>query len=259
MAGHDYSAVSTHLVRTELWSDQMKDVLYDVLQGQQYVNWMTNFPDGVTFTIPSIGELPMRNVDEANPAVYDAMDTGEFQFTINKYVESATYITDKAKQDAYYAEQLIAAFVPKMKRAIEENLETNIFALADSQTAANPNTINGGAHRFVAHGASNTVLSLEDFAQAKFAMDKANVSQRRVAVIDPSQEFVLNTLTNLSLKGLFKKALSTPPLVCASVRTSTALTCMFPTTCRLLLRLRLSMPTLAALSLRHLALCPTSL
>lgn len=197
MAGHDYNAVSTHLVRTELWSDQMKDVLYDILQGQQYVNWMTNFPDGVTFTIPSIGELPMRNVDEANPAQYDALDTGEFQFTINKYVEAATYITDKAKQDAYYSEQLIASFVPKMKRAIEENLETNIFALSASQTAADDNDINGAAHRFVAHGASNTVLSLEDFAQAKYAMDKANVSQRRVAIIDPSQEFVLNTITNL--------------------------------------------------------------
>lgn len=197
MAGHDYTKVSEHLVRTELWSDQMKEVLQDILQGQQYVNWMTNFPDGVTFTIPSIGELPMRNVSENDPAVYDALDTGEFQFTINHYVEAATFITDKAKQDSYYADQLIASFVPKMKRAIEENLETNIFKLVTAQTAANANSINNAPHRFVAHGGSNTVLSLEDFAQAKFAMDKANASQRRVAIIDPSQEFVLNTITNL--------------------------------------------------------------
>lgn len=197
MAGHDFAKVNEHLVRAELWSDQLKDVLKDILMGQRFVNWMTNFPDGTTFTIPSLGELPVRNVEENSPVVYDSMDTGEFQFTIDKYVESATFITDKARQDSYYADQLIASFLPKMKRAIEENLETNIFTLAGSQTANDPNSINSAAHRFVAHGATNTVLSLEDFAQAKYAMDKALVSQTRVAVIDPSQEFVLNTLTNL--------------------------------------------------------------
>lgn len=197
MAGMDFSAVNANLVRTELWSDQLKDVLKDMLQGQKYVNWMTNFPDGTTFTIPSIGEIPVRNVDELTPAIYDALDTGEFNFTINEYVEAATYITDKAKQDSYYADQLIASFIPKMKRAMEENLETKIFALQAGQTAANPNTINNAAHRFVASGSTNTVLSLSDFAQAKFALDKANASQMRVAIIDPSQEYVLNTLTNL--------------------------------------------------------------
>lgn len=197
MAGHDFATVNNHLVRAELWSDQLKEVLKDILMGQQFVNWMSNFPDGTTFTIPSLGELPMRNVSENDPVVYDVMDTGEFQFTIDKYVESATYITDKAKQDAYYADQLIASFIPKMKRAIEENLEANVFTLANSQTVNDANAINGANHRFVASGASNTVLSLEDFAKAKYALDKAQTSQKRIAVIDPSQEYVFNTLTNL--------------------------------------------------------------
>ena len=197
MAGHDYSAVSTHLVRAELWTDQLKDVLKDVLMGQRFVNWMTNFPDGTTFTIPSIGELPVRNVDESVDVVYDSLDTGEFQFSIDKYVESATYITDKAKQDSHYADQLIASFVPKMKRAIEENLETNIFDLANQQTAADLNSINGAAHRFVASGNTNTTIAIEDFAKAKYALDKANTTGMRVAVIDPSQEYYLNTLTNI--------------------------------------------------------------
>ncbi len=198
MAGHDYSAVSTHLVRTELWSDQLKDVLKDILMGQRFVNWMTNFPDGTTFTIPSIGEMVVRNVDEATPVVYDSMDTGEFQMTIDKYIESATYITDKAKQDSYYADQLIASFVPKMKRAMEESIETAVFNLANSQTAADLNTINGGDHRFVASGNTNTTLALADFAKAKYALDKANTTGARVAVIDPSQEYVLNTLTAIT-------------------------------------------------------------
>jgi hypothetical protein len=80
---------------------ELKDILLDTLQGQKYVNWMSNFPDGNTFHIPSIGEIPMRTASENNPVVYDTMDTGEFTFTIDKYPEAAIYITDKAKQDMY--------------------------------------------------------------------------------------------------------------------------------------------------------------
>jgi hypothetical protein len=199
MPGLDYSAVSTNLVRANLWSDQLKDVLVDTLMGQQFVNWLTNFPDGTTFNIPSISEIPMRDVNgENDPVVYDSLQSGNFSFIINKYVESATYITDKAKQESFVADQLIASFIPKMKRAIEENLETGIFELANSQLTNNLNSINGVGHRFVGSGATNTVLALADFARAKLALDKALVSQRRIAVIDPSQEYILNTLTGLT-------------------------------------------------------------
>lgn len=196
MSGMDSSA-SSQLIRTDVWNAELKDILLDTLQGQKYVSWLSNFPDGNTFHIPSVGEIPMRTATENNPVVYDTLDTGEFTFTIDKYPESATYITDKAKQDMYYYNQLVASFIPKMRRAIEENLETNIFALAASQTAANANSINNASHRWVARGNTNTTLSLEDFAYAKFAMDKALVHQNRVAIIDPSQEYILNTLTNL--------------------------------------------------------------
>jgi len=193
----NYDAVNANLVRSELWSDQIKEILLDRLQGTNYVRWLSGFPDGNQFTIPSIGEIPMRETAENSPVVYDALDTGEFNFTIDRYVESATYITDKAKQDAYYSNQLIASFVPKMRRALEENMETSIFQLIQSQTLSDPNSINSASHRFVASGNTNTTLALADFAKAKYALDKANVTGARVAVVDPSQEYVLNTLTNL--------------------------------------------------------------
>jgi len=196
--GMNYDAVNANLVRAELWSDQLKEILKDRLQGTKYVRWLSGFPDGNQFTIPSLGEIPMRETAENTAVVYDAIDTGEFNFTIDRYVESATFITDKAKQDAYYADQLIASFVPKMRRALEENLETSIFALVNQQTLSDLNTINGAAHRFTASGDTNTTLALADFAKAKYALDKANVTGARVAIVDPSQEYVLNTLTNLT-------------------------------------------------------------
>lgn len=194
MAGVDYAKVNENLVRAELWSAELKDVLQEQLMGTRYVRMLNGFPDGNQFTIPSVGELPMRETAELTPVVYDAMDTGEFNFTIDRYVESATYITDKAKQDSYYAQQLIGMFPTKMRRALDENLETSVFSLANTQTANNLNTINGAAHRFVASGSSNTVLSLDDFAKAKFALDKAQAGGSRVAIIDPSQEYVFNQL-----------------------------------------------------------------
>lgn len=196
--GMDYSTVNANLVRAELWSDQLKEILRDRLQATKYVRWLSNFPDGNQITIPSVGELPMRETAENSPVVYDAMDTGEFNLTIDRYVEAATYITDKAKQDSFYADQLVAGFIPKMRRALEENLETSILALINQQTAANTNTINGAEHRWVKPTGVSFQLQLDDFAKAKYALDKANANGTRVAIVDPSQEYVLNTLTNLT-------------------------------------------------------------
>lgn len=194
MAGIDYAKVNEHLVRTELWSSELKDILQEQLMGTKYVRMLNGFPDGNQFTIPSIGELPMREVAENTPVTYDAMDTGEFNFSIDRYVEAATFITDKAKQDSFYAQQLIGMFPSKMRRALDENLEGSVFSLANTQTLNDTNTINGAAHRFIASGASNTVLSLDDFAKAKYALDKAQAGGTRVAIIDASQEYVFNNL-----------------------------------------------------------------
>jgi hypothetical protein len=194
MSGINFDKVNEHLVRTELWSSELKDILQEQLMGTKYVRMLNGFPDGNQFTIPSIGELPMREVAENTPVTYDSMDTGEFTFSIDRYVETATFITDKAKQDSYYAQQLIGMFPSKMRRALDENLEGSVFSLANTQTVNATNEINGAAHRFVASGATNTVLSLDDFSKAKYALDKAQAGGTRVAIIDASQEYVFNNL-----------------------------------------------------------------
>ena len=187
-----------HLIRSELWSSQLKTVLEDELMGTRYVRWLTEFPDGDTFTIPSIGQATVRDYAEDEPIKYDAMDTGEFQFSITEYVSSATYITNKAKQDSFYMNELVSSFVPKQSRAIMEKVETDILNLAMSQTAGNLNTINGADHRFVASG-TNEVITVADFAKARYALKKANVPDMNlIAIVDPSVEYTINTLTNLT-------------------------------------------------------------
>jgi len=35
-----------HLIRSELWSSQIKEILEDELLAMQFVDWITDFPDG---------------------------------------------------------------------------------------------------------------------------------------------------------------------------------------------------------------------
>lgn len=194
------TGASEHLIRSEVWSTQLKEVLLDDLKAQKYVDWLNEFPDGDQFTIPSIGQATVRDYTEDSPIVYDKFDTGEFTFTIAEYISSATYITDKNKQDMFYMSKLVASFVPYQRRAINEHVETTIFARNNSgQTAGNTNTINGAYHRFVANkGGANDQIQLVDYAKAKYALNKANVPLTNlVAVVDPSAAFYAETLTNL--------------------------------------------------------------
>ena len=196
------TANSAVLIRSEVWSSQLKEVLQDELNAQGWVNWLSEFPDGDQFTIPSIGESTVRDYTEDTDVVFDALDTGEFTFTITEYLSSGHYITEKARQDLFYAAQLEAKFLPSEARALQEKIETDVLALAaggasGGQTAASENLINGAAHRFVGSG-TNEVMAVSDFARALFALKKANVpGSNLIAIVDPSVEFEINTLTNI--------------------------------------------------------------
>lgn len=197
-----------NVTRAELWSTQLKDILEDKTQGTNYVRWLSEFPDGTTFTIPSIGSLDAYDYTEGQPVDYTALDTGEFQFSITTYLATGTSITRKAKQDSFYSSEIVASFVPKQARAIEERLETDILKEgqpktgnpAGYQVAGNSNAINGGQHRWVGSDTLNSkrVLSPSDFSLANYALNKANVpSGRRIAIVDPSTIHVMETQTNL--------------------------------------------------------------
>jgi hypothetical protein len=191
-----------HLIRSNLWSGKTKEVLLEELFAMKYVDMVTDFPDGDTLNLPSIGQMETLDYAEGQAVRYTAMDTGNFTFTISEYKSSGTYITNKMKQDSFYMSRLVSSFVPRMHRALMKTFEVDVLRLGpESQTANNPNTINGADHRFVASGGANDarVISPNDFAKALHALQMANVpATNLVAIVDPSVEFTLNTLTNIS-------------------------------------------------------------
>lgn len=188
-----------YLMRTQLWEKQLKTLLLDDLNAMKFVRTLTNFPDGYTINIPSLGEAETADFNENMAIKYGRMDTGNFQFSFNRYKYSAHAISEKFKRDSFYSQEVIAAFVPRQHRAIMETVETDIFAAANAgQTASSLNTINGASHRWVAAG-TTPAISFADFAKARYALVKANVPLNNlVAVVDPSTAYTLETLANVT-------------------------------------------------------------
>ena len=193
-----------HVIRAELWSSQLKEILLDDLDAMRWVDFLTEFPDGTTFTIPSVGQATTQDVLEDVALTYESLDTGEFQFIIDKYKGSAHYITRQALQDSFYAQRILGSFVEKERRAIMEVLETDILKTpgpnasqsSTAQTAASTNAINGMDHRFIGTG-TNEVIALADFAKAKLSLKKANVPMSQlVAIVDPTVAYEIETSAN---------------------------------------------------------------
>lgn len=187
-----------HLIRSQVWSTQIKEVLEHELIGLRYVDMIQEFTDGDTINIPSIGQAEQSDYVEGEAVKYTSMDTGNFQFSITDYKQSGTFITNKMKQDTFYLDRLVSQFVPKQARAIMTGIEETVMSVGpDGQTPSDLNNINGAPHRFLAQGTGN-VISPQDFALAKYSLQKAAVPMTNlVALVDPSVEYQLSTLTNL--------------------------------------------------------------
>lgn len=192
------TATPGHVIRSQVWDSTLKQVFEDDVMAMKYVDMITGFPDGDTINIASLGQAQIKDYTEGQAVTYSGFDTGQFQFSITEYKSSATYITNKMLQDSFLASQIQGQFVPKMRRALEVAMETNVLAIGpNGQTAGNTNTINDAQHRWVGLG-TNETISVEDFSRATYALRKAAVPLNNlVAIVDPSVAFELETLSNL--------------------------------------------------------------
>tara|TARA_R110000868_G_scaffold90118_4_gene250470 strand:- start:223 stop:1077 length:855 start_codon:yes stop_codon:yes gene_type:complete len=158
---------------------------------------LDGFPDGNTFNIPSIGQAQVDNYAEDAAVTYRPLDTGNFTFTVDKYLSSATYMTKKAEQDAFYSAELMSRFVPEQERAIMSHFETTTMAAPEVGITANSQESIDGVHHRLSGGNAGKI-EVADFAYARYALKKANVpDQNLIAIVDPSVEFALNSLTDL--------------------------------------------------------------
>jgi|SRR5678815_249815 hypothetical protein len=197
MASGFTTLTNEHLIRANLWSRQLKELLLDDLFAMKFVKVLTDFPDGVQINIPSLGEAESADFAEGQAIKYNKMDTGNFVFSFDQYKYSANSMSEKFKRDSYYSSDVIAAFVPRQHRALMEAVEARILSRGPSgQTASDLNIYNTAWHRWVGSG-TNEVMALSDFAKANYALFKANVPMTNlVAIVDPSVAYAMETQTN---------------------------------------------------------------
>lgn len=190
---------TTAFIEQQIYSDFILKNLHDGLLGEQFYRNVGDFGSGDTINIPTVGSVTIQEGTENEAFTYNPIDTGRVTLSITDYVGDAWFVTDDMREDGYNVDALMAARSAESTRAIQENFETRFLATANSaQTDADPNTINGFAHR-IASAETNDVFALSHLISMRLAFDKANVpAQGRVFIADPVVEATLNGLVNIA-------------------------------------------------------------
>lgn len=191
-----------YTLRTDIWSSQLQTLLLDDLIAMRWVKHLTEFPDGVTFHIPSLGEAEVHDFAEGQALQYNKFDEGDYTFAFDKYQYSGNSISEKYKRDSFYAQEVMAAFVPRQHRALMEAIEVRIFdRINAAHTVSSANQINGVDHRWVGSGTApngGLIMTYTDFSKARLALVKANVPLNSlIAVVDPTVAYSLENQSNV--------------------------------------------------------------
>lgn len=186
-------------IEAEQFSDFVLMNLHDGLVPETFYRNVSDFGEGTTLAIKSVGAAQIQDVSENVPLTYNPIDTSTVNLTITEYAGDAWFITDVLRQDGSQIEILLASRAVESTRALQENFETVWMQAAnDAQVAANANNVNSFAHRRVASG-TNETLALTDLSDMKLSFDKANVpAGGRIGIVDPVVGATLERLFSLT-------------------------------------------------------------
>lgn len=188
-------AQNSNLTRSNIWvTDRIKQLFDDPLMSDLAVEWI-RFTDGTTLNIPAVGDFTTNDyVEGAEITVSPATDSN-FTLTIDKYKQAGFSVTEKFKQDSVYQAMAIAMFEKKLAQAILRQKESDVHHLQASQTASNPNTVDGVDHRVISL-ATSELGRPADFQLALLAMMVSNVPGPYVGFISPFLTYELQSLAS---------------------------------------------------------------
>lgn len=196
-------------IKATIYSGQLRAQLEPELIAMNYVDMITDFPDGESWEDLEIGNAVVHDYVEDKDVVFDGLEIGTRRFEINNYIQSGHYITEKFIQDSYLSSQIMAKVAPLEARAIYADIEQKILALPlTGQTAGSANPINNYSHRFIAGLGTDAAtdrfgaLAPEDFLYATSALKSAGYTGPVVAIIPTYQEYLIgsNPLVSKSLQ-----------------------------------------------------------
>lgn len=200
------STVNTQaFIEAHQYSQFIIDNLHAYELPEGFYRDVSDFGQGTTLHIKTVGTVTIQEAAEDIPLVYNPIDTNEIFLTITDYVGDAWKVTDDLREDGAQIDTLLSMRGMESTRAIANFREGRFLAVAASesgagQTIGSVNLVNKRPHRWVAGGSSatNRLMTLSDFIAMKLAFDKANVpAEGRIAIVDPVVEATLNSLQNL--------------------------------------------------------------
>jgi hypothetical protein len=169
-----------------------------LLPGSFYRN-VSDFGSGDSLHIKTVGTVTIQEAAEDTPLVYNPIESGEVTLAITDYVGDAWYVTDDLREDGSQIDSLLAARAQESTRAFQENFETRFLEVCnEAQTDADPNEINGFAHR-IASSEDDNVFAISQLNAMRLAFQKANVPDAgNIFICDPVVEATLNNLVNIT-------------------------------------------------------------
>lgn len=190
---------SQAFIEAEVYSSFILNNLHDGLLPNTFYRDVSDFGSGTTLHIKTLGSVTIQEAAEDTPLVYNPIESGEVTLQVTNYIGDAYYVTDDLREDGSQVEQLMAGRAVESTRAIQETFESRFLSVCNAaQTNANPNTINGFAHR-IASAETNSVFALKHLIAMRLAFDKANVPDSgRVFICDPVVEATLNGLVTIT-------------------------------------------------------------
>jgi len=194
---------NTAFIEAQQYSQFILDNLHDGMLPDNFYRDVSDFGSGTTLNIKTIGDAQIQEVSENTPIVYSPIETGNVQLTITDFIGDAWYVTETMREDGAQIEQLLASRGKEATRAIQENFETRALEVLNAaQTNADPNTINGFAHR-IASAETNNIFAIDHLVAMRLAFNKAEIPMGgRIGIVDPIVEATINssfTITNASL------------------------------------------------------------
>lgn len=187
-------------IKAKIYSGQLRAQLEPDLIAMNYVDMITDFPDGEYWEDLEVGNAVVHDYEEDKDVVFDGLELGSRTFRINNYIQSGHYITNKFIQDSYLSAQIMAKIAPLEARAIYAYIEQKVLAMANTgQTTGNANKINGYSHRFISglgHSSDTDVfgtLAPEDFLYASAALKSLGYTGQLVAIVPTYQEYLIGS------------------------------------------------------------------
>lgn len=173
--------------------------LHDGLLPESFYRNVSDFGNGETLHIKTVGTVTIQEAAEDTPLVYNPIESGEVTMQITDYTGDAWYVTDDLREDGAQVDSLMAARAQESTRAFQENFETRFLEVANAaQTDADPNVINGFAHR-IASAETNNVFDIKHLNAMRLAFLKANAPETgNIFICDPVVEATLNNLVTIT-------------------------------------------------------------